>query len=222
MHNKDKFKIVMHSNKPMKYRYIPESNIINELIDKSLLDEIDNLEIKGITHKSDFIRYTLLQNDGGIYIDTDIIILNSIEDLLNTDLFIAKQSSKMYCSGIIGSIPNYPLIKETRQAYYDDYHADKWAYNAMRIISENIESVEGNIIKLSIENGFHYPLYTNLSKMYELNPDFPSTLRGHHLWSSSPNGKKLIKYIEDNIFSTNNCYILRICRDILNYYKERI
>lgn len=215
-HNSRDFKIVMHSNKPMRYRFIKD--IKEDIIDSSIMGEMNFIGISRVAHMSDFIRYKILKDVGGLYIDTDILVLRNLSFLLDNEFVIAKQSRAMCCNGFLAVRPNHELISETFQSYYDDYHGDKWAYNSMRIISDNISS--GNIdglTVLDITEGFHYPLYTNMSKIYEpYTHDFDNVL-GHHLWSSSPEGKKLIKYIEDNIHNEHESnYILRQCRYILN------
>lgn len=53
---------------------------------------------------SDYIRFWVLYNHGGIYLDTDMEVLKSLDDLLDDEVFFARTSSDGYIScGIIGA-----------------------------------------------------------------------------------------------------------------------
>ncbi|PCI75295.1 hypothetical protein COB21_05830 [Candidatus Aerophobetes bacterium] len=72
--------------------------------------------------KSDLLRYEILYQQGGIYVDHDVICLNSFEELTHTyDLFCGMEpphqlvlnTSINLCNNLIGSAPAHPVLKET-------------------------------------------------------------------------------------------------------------
>ena len=63
--------------------------------------------------KSDILRYEILRQQGGLYVDTDFECLKSFDDLLYLKFFVGiSQDPNMqtYC-GLIGSVPDGVVIK---------------------------------------------------------------------------------------------------------------
>lgn len=73
------------------------------------LDEC--LEAKLYGKASDYLRMCYLDKYGGIYLDADTKILKSFDDLLDVDMFVCEEENYFIANGIIGSVPNHPLIK---------------------------------------------------------------------------------------------------------------
>jgi mannosyltransferase OCH1-like enzyme len=67
---------------------------------------------------SDYLRFELLFNHGGIYLDTDMQVLKPLNVFLNCGGFsgLNRNKDSIYC-GIIGSVPKHPLIGEIVAAY---------------------------------------------------------------------------------------------------------
>lgn len=68
---------------------------------------------------ADVARLHALYNFGGIYLDTDIELLKSPEDLLNTPLFMGFETDNVIQTGIIGACGYNPIIKKMLK-YYED------------------------------------------------------------------------------------------------------
>jgi len=84
------------------YRHCKNSFHIHLLDENTVYDYLPKLrrdlnEILSIPHKSDYIRYCLLYKYGGIWLDSDTIILKDLKPLLN----------KIISYGFIASGPNY-------------------------------------------------------------------------------------------------------------------
>jgi mannosyltransferase OCH1-like enzyme len=87
--------------------------------DKDLNDiEIPNRElfdsIKNAGQKSDFLRYHILNQFGGMYVDTDFECLKSFDSLTYVDFLvgIAYGAKLLFCNGLICSIPNHPILEQ--------------------------------------------------------------------------------------------------------------
>jgi mannosyltransferase OCH1-like enzyme len=61
---------------------------------------------------SDFVRFWALYDHGGIYLDTDMFIVRTFDDLLNSKVFFAWETAenKNISCGAIGAIPGQPFI----------------------------------------------------------------------------------------------------------------
>jgi|TARA_R100000479_G_scaffold33554_3_gene14191 mannosyltransferase OCH1-like enzyme len=66
---------------------------------------------------ADFVRLQKLAELGGVYMDTDMLLLKSIDPLMEQPAFVGLESERYVSCGIIGAIPQHPYIL----ACYDYY-----------------------------------------------------------------------------------------------------
>ncbi len=71
---------------------------------------------------SDYVRLWVLYNYGGIYLDSDIEILKSFDDLLDNKAFTCFEDSNGIAAWIFGSEKMNPLFKE----FMDDYNGRRF------------------------------------------------------------------------------------------------
>lgn len=78
-------------------------------------------EVKKYAFVSDYVRLIALHNEGGIYLDTDVEVFKSFDDLLSNTAFAGFEGSKHLPVGtcILASQPNTEWIKEQLDAYTD-------------------------------------------------------------------------------------------------------
>lgn len=68
---------------------------------------------------SDYIRVSVLYQYGGIYMDTDVELLQSLsEDILSCDGFSGYETSQTIPTGIMGSIPGLELFEKLLNFYH--------------------------------------------------------------------------------------------------------
>lgn len=77
------------------------------------------VEEKKYAFASDYIRLYALYNYGGIYLDTDVLVYKSFDDLLSLPYFIGQDFLGAIETGIIGAQPSTPWIKRVMD-YYED------------------------------------------------------------------------------------------------------
>lgn len=97
-------------NKGYEYKLWNENDIENlQYLNHDLYDKTSNLG-----QRSDIIRYAILQQHGGIYLDTDFYGVKSFDDLLHLDFFtgIAYDREPTMFNGLIGCTSNNSLINE--------------------------------------------------------------------------------------------------------------
>lgn len=66
---------------------------------------------------SDYARLDVLYRQGGIYLDTDMEIVKSLDRFLDKDLFIGMESDKHVNASILGCTPRHWLLKEILEEY---------------------------------------------------------------------------------------------------------
>lgn len=107
----------------------------------------------------DYARLDVVYNYGGIYLDTDVEIVNNLDELLYQDGFMSCSGTLMTDIGSgIGAVPNNHIVKELRD-YYDNvsfiesdgklnklsalYHTHNVLKNHNFIINDELQSIEG-------------------------------------------------------------------------------
>ena len=78
-------------------------------------------EAKKYAFVSDFVRLWALNNEGGIYLDTDVEVFKSFDDLLCFDAFVGFEGSKRLPVGtcVMASKANGLWVRELLEAYHD-------------------------------------------------------------------------------------------------------
>jgi hypothetical protein len=69
---------------------------------------------------SDYIRFWVLEKEGGIYLDTDTEVLKSFNDLLDNQVFFGKSKDGVTAAGVIGAVPHHSCVKAILQVYEND------------------------------------------------------------------------------------------------------
>ncbi len=68
---------------------------------------------------SDYIRAKAVYEMGGIYLDTDVLVLVNLESLLNNRAFVGFENPANPFTAVFGAEKHHPLLKDML-AYYDD------------------------------------------------------------------------------------------------------
>jgi len=76
-------------------------------------------EAKKYAFVSDYARLWILFKYGGIYVDTDLEIIKSIDKFLNDSFFSGFESMNYVPTAIMGAIKNHPLIEELLCIYQE-------------------------------------------------------------------------------------------------------
>ena len=90
------------------------------------------LAVKKWAYAADFVRLYALYHEGGIYLDTDVMVYKSFDDLLQNKVFIGKEDvlhqlqtewewALLLTSHCMGAIPHTEYIKDCLN-YFEDRH----------------------------------------------------------------------------------------------------
>lgn len=66
---------------------------------------------------TDYVRLLALKNNGGIYLDTDVEVIKSFDDLLNQESFVCKETDELICTAVIGSKQNAEWVTKLLDKY---------------------------------------------------------------------------------------------------------
>lgn len=108
--------IYLHSTNSKGYKVIliTEKNI-NKYI-KTIPTYFSNL---CSAHQADFVRINVICDYGGIWLDSDTLVLDSLDSLFdlieNKNGFFIKENNDILCNGIFGSKPNTQLMINWRK-----------------------------------------------------------------------------------------------------------
>lgn len=76
--------------------------------------------LKKYAFVSDVARLYALHQEGGIYLDTDMLLIDSLNSVLATDFFIGKENEKSLNGAIIGAIRGHSYLKALIGVYQDN------------------------------------------------------------------------------------------------------
>ena len=89
-------------------KYFPDYSIYrwdetNSLLNKEFVQEA--YKNKKWAFVSDYIRCWVLYNEGGIYLDVDMLILKNMDSFLTNSCFFGCEREEIVSCGIIGCVP---------------------------------------------------------------------------------------------------------------------
>lgn len=144
---------------------------------------------------ADYMRFYVLKKDGGIYLDTDMLLVRSLDELLTLPSFIGMEDNVNANFAIMGAEPGLPLCMEFMNQY------DSMSFDLVHppiitclltpilhnhgLVSENKIQVLADGTRV-FDSSFFYPIH--YSEHFELNEAVtfakPSTF-AIHLWNKS-------------------------------------
>ncbi len=156
--------IYMHSTNGKGYNV----NLINHNNIKEYIPDLPDYFYKlQPAHQADFVRVSVLCDRGGIWLDSDTLVVDKLDDLFNImakkDGFFIKEYN-IICNGIFGTKPNTKLMKDWKKTVLDRLNKD---------ININWTEI-GNSILTNFKNNNpdyfkNYHIYEGISDMYPIN-----------------------------------------------------
>lgn len=148
---------------------------------------------------ADYVRLKVLYENGGIYLDTDMLVLKSFDDLIHHKCFIGAEDDDFINCAVFGAVSEYEFIKKCLN-YYDKFKFSKDLSLQMNTITRIVTKIfrkefgYNSLFDKKIEknnlviypSSFFYPLsYDNKNdinnyKKYLLNESYTV-----HLWNES-------------------------------------
>nr|XP_037284912.1 lactosylceramide 4-alpha-galactosyltransferase-like [Rhipicephalus microplus] len=64
-----------------------------------------------VAHLSDFLRYVVLWSRGGVYLDTDVIVIRSLEGIKNSLFYQSRTPGESVANGILFFDKHHPVLR---------------------------------------------------------------------------------------------------------------
>jgi hypothetical protein len=144
------------------------------ITDKNIKDYIKNIPTYFSTllpaHQADFVRVNVICDYGGIWLDSDTLVLNSLDSLFDfiesKDGFFIKEENTILCNGIFGSRANTPLMIE-------------WKTEMINILDKKMKKIDWTEVGCKLLENFYnknpglydnYNIFNGLDNLYPVSP----------------------------------------------------
>ncbi|KAJ8305826.1 hypothetical protein KUTeg_016371 [Tegillarca granosa] len=91
---------------------------------------IENIKLKQIEHRADIGRFQVLKDFGGIYMDTDSILLKPILPLLRHDFTLSIENPEVLGIGTMLSTPNATFLQIWLE-HYITFDTNEWGWHSV-------------------------------------------------------------------------------------------
>ena len=153
--------INLHSKDSYNVHLITTDNVTNYITD--LPSYFYDLQPN---HQSDFVRINILCDKGGIWLDSDTIVMDNLSSLFSLfdkyDGFFIKENNSHLCSGVFGTKPNTQFMIEWK----------KYILNLLNEKGTNIEWGDISIsalVKMNKDYLNNYKIFSGTNDMYPIN-----------------------------------------------------
>ncbi|XP_059154506.1 uncharacterized protein LOC131939989 [Physella acuta] len=146
--------------------------------------EISGSRITIKQHHSDIVRLQTIYMNGGIYLDTDMVVLRSLDDLLDNDLTMGMIDLETgFGNAFILAKRHNPFIKEWYEKY-GNYNQKHWGYNSMQVPRDMYLTDPSRVVNVREQvyqpNWNQINLLVNASHVYDWSHNYAI-----HLWKYS-------------------------------------
>ena len=175
-------------------------------------------EAKKWAYVSDYIRMYAIYNYGGIYLDTDVLVLENFDKFLNNKVFVGFERENYPFTAVFGAEKKNKFIKKLLD-YYDNLDAYNFDFENNNTIS--VSNILINEYGCSKEN--KEQLLKDGIKVYKddilCNPSKNSTtvhiFTGTWLEGVKPLKRKIVTALKTNIKTNLPKYLLHIGHNVL-------
>jgi hypothetical protein len=169
--------------------------IINEIIEPKI---INNHIVKWFQNKADYVRLNALKKFGGIYLDTDYILIKPLDHFLNHKFVMGYERANnkdFLCNAVIMCEPNSDIIKEWINVYDNSWGEDYVAYwfGHSVLIPAQLRDKYNYIMTIYDSYVFYPFLWDDLSILHDHDngKSYKSAL-GVHLWDTEASKTNLL------------------------------
>lgn len=152
-------------------------------------------------HKADVLRLGILHEEGGIYLDIDVLVHRDFDDLLDHELVMGAEGENAVhgvANSVMASAPGSRFIARWQKEYVwfrGESITKFWSEHSLQVPLKLSREFPDEITVLD-ERAFHWPLWTEEGLHALFADPRPGDVKGtyaNHLWES----KSWIQYLED-------------------------
>jgi hypothetical protein len=136
---------------------------------------------------SDYARFDVLSKHGGIYLDTDMLFIKGMDEVLLQQCFFGYEDDRHVSCGIIGAIPRHPFITSVMKVL-DAVDSNLFfnSYTIVKVVNDCYNSVREtnkDILPTVYQVDFFYP-YPYAAAGEPLSYKTSNTI-AVHLWNAT-------------------------------------
>lgn len=203
-----------------------------ELLNRAREITKDAPEGMRFAHMSDYIRYVILFEVGGIYIDCDLMCLQNIDDLINacrannTPIVMAYEDKLRICNAFMANLGagGDDFYSDIITNYEKRYVKSSYTYNSIKYPMLLKNKYADKIYICPFKEGFFYPNWeqnANGDLSLLKTPDCMLSGWGVHLYNTDIKWKEVRDVIAKNLMTDNlNWWIIKDLTDCMEKYQD--
>ncbi|HOF55989.1 MAG TPA: glycosyltransferase [Prolixibacteraceae bacterium] len=174
---------------------------------------------------TDYVRLFVLYKYGGIYLDTDVELIKSFDDLLNLPGFISYEYDNCINTGTIGCTPFNLWIKEQ----LEEYKTRQFTINGKHDLTSNVQIISENMRQNNFKFDNNHKIYKNCMHVFPKEYFCPKSRTGivsktnktycihHYSGSWAPSHLKWKKFIFHTLLGSKTTdYLVRVKRKLIH------
>lgn len=132
---------------------------------------------------SDYARLSILNQNGGFYLDTDMLLLQSLDGCAEAECAVGEESPGTLNAAFLGATAGHPFVQECLRYYDSNPETVETIPRVMTRIFESLPQETKTAVKIYPSETF-YPFTIETIKGYKGQDLGPDTI-GVHLWHYS-------------------------------------
>lgn len=235
------YKMVVYTNEPkFNFNLLSRDTTEVRIIDKwfpNLMERCSNIITdetpQGMRYaqRSDYIRYTILSNRGGIYVDCDLLCYSPIEELMenlkkeNKHVIMAYEYTNRICNAFMACLHNdgKGYFCELLENYNLHYVKTSYTFNSIKYLYLLNRRYRDIVHVLPLKEGMFYPNWEdneNGDLTLLTKPECPLSGYGVHLYNTNPKWKVIRDQIDLEFADENHPWW--ICNHLLDCVNKYI
>lgn len=147
------------------------------------LTHINGTVIKYGAHRSDWVRINMMYREGGLYIDSDVWLVNSLDRFLDYPVTMGYESKpRALPNAAILAKPGAPFMRRWLDYYMSNYDPDNWGQNSV-LYPATLALNHPDEVHTE-EWSWMRPNYAETTLIYDHLIDFSKDKYMIHLWNS--------------------------------------
>lgn len=131
---------------------------------------------------ADYARLTILEKEGGVYLDTDMELVQDLSPLLSSSLLLGEEEKGIISAGMVGATPNHPYIRACKEKYNTITGLPP---TIPRLMTEVFISMKANLHDIQVCPPITFYPYTQNNISEYKKEKLTSLTYGVHLWNYS-------------------------------------
>jgi len=134
-------------------------------------------------YRADLARLHILREHGGIYLDTDMLLIRPVDDLRDRNFVAGAESHEAICGAALMARPGSKFIDLWLDRFETGLQRGVWAYQCVNVPYE-IASERPDLITLLLKDTYAPFDFSRNWLFDETRPTLPESTRGLHVWET--------------------------------------